>query len=537
MSAEEASKVTVDAAVNAKPEQKQQREVQGKPNKPKSSKKATKAIELKTPKGTKDYADREMAIREQIFSTITQVFKKHGAVALDTPVFELKDILTGKYGEDSKLIYDLKDQGGEECSLRYDLTVPFARYLAMNGVSKMKRYHIAKVYRRDQPAMTKGRMREFYQCDYDIAGTYERMIPDTEIVVTVVDALQRLNLGTGFIVKINHRKILDGMFAVCGVPEDKIRTISSAVDKLDKLPWADVFVEMTQEKGLDPEVANRIGEYVKDKGGVELVQKLLQHPELSKNVKAKEGLEDLALFFEYAEYMGLDKNLVSFDMSLARGLDYYTGIIYEVVLVEESVKPIKVAQATAQLSISKPDGDAGKKKGSSDVVDESQVRVGSIAAGGRYDELVGMFAAAVRGKKPNAKQMVPCVGVSIGVERIFSILMAKAKKENDVRSSPVQVFIMSVREGMLKERMEIAKRLWDAGIPSEFMYKTKPRLDRQYEACDKDQIPWGIMIGKDEWDRGCVKVKNMIQKDEQFPMGQDIPLDGLVADLKARIGL
>ncbi|KAJ1670746.1 Cytoplasmic and mitochondrial histidine tRNA synthetase, partial [Spiromyces aspiralis] len=210
-----------------------------------------------------------MAVREEIFSTITKVFKKHGAVALDTPVFELKDILTGKYGEDSKLIYDLKDQGGEECSLRYDLTVPFARYLAMNGVSKMKRYHIAKVYRRDQPAMTKGRMREFYQCDYDIAGTYERMIPDTEIVVTLVDALTRLDIGP-FVIKINHRKVLDGMFEVCGVPEDKIRTISSAVDKLDKLPWQDVYVEMTEEKGLDPEVASRIGEYVKHRGGAEL---------------------------------------------------------------------------------------------------------------------------------------------------------------------------------------------------------------------------------------------------------------------------
>lgn len=107
-----------------------------------------------------------MAIREKVFSTITQVFKKHGAVTIDTPVFELKEILSGKYGEDSKLIYDLADQGGEECSLRYDLTVPFARFLAMNGkeYQNFKRYHIAKVYRRDQPAMTKGRMREFYQC-------------------------------------------------------------------------------------------------------------------------------------------------------------------------------------------------------------------------------------------------------------------------------------------------------------------------------------------------------------------------------------
>ncbi|KAJ1934958.1 Cytoplasmic and mitochondrial histidine tRNA synthetase, partial [Linderina pennispora] len=137
---------------------------------PASGSKSAKSFSLKTPKGTKDYTAKEMSVRSKIFSTITSVFEKHGAVTIDTPVFELKEILTGKYGEDSKLIYDLKDQGGEECSLRYDLTVPFARHVAMNGISNVKRFQIAKVYRRDQPAMTKGRMREFYQCDYDIAG-------------------------------------------------------------------------------------------------------------------------------------------------------------------------------------------------------------------------------------------------------------------------------------------------------------------------------------------------------------------------------
>ena len=127
--------------------------------------------DLKTPKGTRDYGPFEMAIRQKVFAKVTQVFQRHGAVTIDTPVFELREVLMGKYGEDSKLIYDLADQGGEICSLRYDLTVPFARYLAMNkDVKSMKRYHIAKVYRRDQPALTKGRYREFYQCDFDIAG-------------------------------------------------------------------------------------------------------------------------------------------------------------------------------------------------------------------------------------------------------------------------------------------------------------------------------------------------------------------------------
>jgi histidyl-tRNA synthetase len=148
---------------------------------------------LKTPKGTKDWAGSDALLRDRIFTAIADVFKRHGGTALDTPVFELREILAGKYGEDSKLIYDLQDQGGEICSLRYDLTVPFARWLAMNAdVRNIKRYHIAKVYRRDQPAVSKGRMREFYQCDFDIAGTFDPMVPDAEILRIVSEVFEEL---------------------------------------------------------------------------------------------------------------------------------------------------------------------------------------------------------------------------------------------------------------------------------------------------------------------------------------------------------
>ena len=135
----------------------------------------------KIPKGTRDFGPEQMRIREQVFAAIRRIFKRHGGVEIDTPVFELKEVLTGKYGEDSKLIYDLADQGGELLSLRYDLTVPFARFLAMNSVGNIKRYHIAKVYRRDQPQLNRGRFREFYQCDFDIAGNYSSMVPDAEV--------------------------------------------------------------------------------------------------------------------------------------------------------------------------------------------------------------------------------------------------------------------------------------------------------------------------------------------------------------------
>ena len=215
----------------------------------------------KIPKGTRDFGPDQMRVREEVFGAIRKVFKRHGGVEIDTPVFELKEVLMGKYGEDSKLIYDLADQGGELLSLRYDLTVPFARFLAMNSVGNIKRFHIAKVYRRDNPQLARGRYREFYQCDFDIAGTYTLMVPDAEVITVAAEILSELNVGS-FRIKLNHRKILDAIFEICGVPKEKFRPICSAVDKLDKSPWNEVKNEMVQEKGLSPEVADRIGEFV-----------------------------------------------------------------------------------------------------------------------------------------------------------------------------------------------------------------------------------------------------------------------------------
>lgn len=401
-----------------------------------------------------------MVIRDKIFNTITQVFKRHGAVTIDTPVFELKEILAGKYGEDSKLIYDLADQGGEITSLRYDLTVPFARWLAMNrDIQNIKRYHIAKVYRRDQPAMTKGRMREFYQCDFDIAGTYDPMLPDAEIVRIVTEVFDALGWQNTYTIKLNHRKILDGIFEVCGVPEDKIRTISSAVDKLDKLPWAEVRKEMTEEKGLDGAVADKIGEWVVLKGKRELLQKLQADPALSANPSMQQGMKDLDLMFDYLEAFNAFAP-VSFDLSLARGLDYYTGVIYEIV-TEGSAPSTTPAVAEVVPAPTK------KNKKSSTDPDEDRssdpsIGVGSVAAGGRYDNLVGMFSG---------KTQIPCVGISFGVDRIFSITKARleaSKSTEQVRNNEVDVYVMAFGgkgfTGLLKERMSVCATLWEAGI-------------------------------------------------------------------------
>ncbi|CAL8358446.1 unnamed protein product [Merluccius merluccius] len=432
---------------------------------------------LKTPKGTRDFNPKQMAVREKVFNTIVGCFKRHGAETIDTPVFELKETLTGKYGEDSKLIYDLADQGGELLSLRYDLTVPFARYLAMNKITNIKRYHIAKVYRRDNPAMTRGRYREFYQCDFDIAGQYDAMIPDAECLRIVHEILSELDLGD-FLIKVNDRRILDGMFAVCGVPDDKFRIICSTVDKLDKMCWEDVKMEMVKEKGLSEEAANQIGQYVSMQGGMDLAERLLQDPKMSQSKQACAGLSDMKQLFSYLKLFQVTDKVV-FDLSLARGLDYYTGVIYEAVLTQAGATPA-------------PDG-------------EESPSVGSVAGGGRYDGLVGMFDPKGR--------TVPCVGVSIGIERIFSIMEKKAEAEK-VRTTEIQVMVVSAQKNLLEERLKLVTELWNAGIKAEAMYKKDPKLLSQLQHCEESGIPLVAILGEQELKDGVVKLRTTATREE-----------------------
>ncbi|XP_078267815.1 histidine--tRNA ligase isoform X2 [Rhinoraja longicauda] len=437
---------------------------------------------LKTPKGTRDYNPKQMAIREKVFNTIIKSFKRHGAETIDTPVFELKETLTGKYGEDSKLIYDLKDQGGELLSLRYDLTVPFARYLAMNKITNIKRYHIAKVYRRDNPAMTRGRYREFYQCDFDVAGQYDAMIPDAECLKIIHEILSELQLGE-FLIKVNDRRILDGLFEVCGVPADKFRTICSSVDKMDKMAWEDVKNEMVAEKGLAPETADTIGEYVQLNGNSELIDRLLEDDKLSANKVALEGLTDMRQLFAYLKLFGVEEKIV-FDLSLARGLDYYTGVIYEAVLVRTQV-----------------DGETQQNDSS------ESVGVGSVAGGGRYDGLVGMFDP--KGRK------VPCVGFSVGIERIFSIMEQKVEaSDQKVRTAETQVFVATAQKHLLEERMKLVAELWQSGIKAEIMYKKNPKLLNQLQYCEETGIPLVAIIGEQELKDGVVKLRVVSTREE-----------------------
>ncbi|XP_015593261.1 histidine--tRNA ligase, cytoplasmic isoform X3 [Cephus cinctus] len=437
---------------------------------------------IKTPKGTRDYNPEQMALRLSVLDKIITVFKRHGAETIDTPIFELKEVLTGKYGEDSKLIYDLKDQGGELLALRYDLTVPFARYLAMTKLTNIKRYHIAKVYRRDNPAMTKGRYREFYQCDFDIAGQYDLMLPDSECLRVIAEALNALDLGS-YKIKINHRRLLDGIFATCGVPQDKFRGICSAVDKLDKASWEEVRKEMIEEKQLDPVIADKIGVYVSKHGRSDLIKELRDDVELMKQATAVEALNALELLLKYCDiYKLTDK--ISFELSLARGLDYYTGIIYEAVLIGDNVE------------------------------------VGSIAGGGRYDNLVGMFDVK--------KKIVPCVGISLGVERIFSVLEAKiASSGVKTRTTEVDVFVATAQKNLHEERMRLITDLWDAGLNAEQSYKKSPRLLDQLQHCEEYGIPLAIIVGQSELARGEVTLREIKTRIEKA-----VPREKLISEIR-----
>ncbi|KAI6031131.1 hypothetical protein PISMIDRAFT_671754 [Pisolithus microcarpus 441] len=471
---------------------------------------------LKTAKGTRDYGPAEMYCREHIERIVKDVFTTYGGSCLDTPVFERKDILAGKYGEDQKLIFDLMDQGGEQLALRYDHTVPLARYIAMSGATVQgKIWQVGKVYRRDSPVMSKGRMREFMQADMDIVGVWDPMIPDGEIVSLLCTILSNLDVGE-FTIKINHRKILDGVFEVCGVPPDKIRSISSAVDKLDKLPWSDVKKEMTDEKGLSADVADKIGEYVKHKGGPALLDQLKADETLMSNPSAKQGLQDMELLFTLLKAYNNVIDKISFDMSLARGLDYYTGIIYEAI-VEASAPPgFSSANATAPppatagaSSPAQPKKKSKKPKADTleeeEEIDESQVGVGSIAAGGRYDNLVGLFTSAAAGEGKKGASL-PCIGVSIGMDRIFSIIWPKWA-EKGMRSKETMVYVMAAGDGLLEERIRLVQELREAGIKTDFLAKKKPKLPAQFAAAEKDEVPFDIILGADELKEGLVTVK------------------------------
>lgn len=445
------------------------------------------SIMLKTPKGMRDIGPKQAWQRNRIFQIITGCFERHGAEPLDTPVCERREILAGNYGEESKLIYNLEDQGGEALSLRYDLTVPFARYLGQNKERNMTRYHIAKVYRRDNPSITKGRFREFYQCDIDFAGKYDTMMADTECLEVLCEILDAVKLPFKYCIKINHRGILNGMFEAAGVPKEKFKPICSSIDKLDKMSWDEVKKEMCSEKGLADKVADIIGTYVARSGDSSLIDELLLS-DIAKYADGKRGLEELHLLYKYASQMGISQNL-RFDLSLARGLDYYTGLIYEAVVL----------------------GD---------------IEVGSIAAGGRYDNLVSTLV-------DSAQFQVPCVGLSVGVERLFAILESqKADASEALSDSQIHCCIGSIGKEMSLHRYRIVSDLRKRGLRVKNILKDTVKPLMLYQACEKDNVPFAIFFGPDDIKNNQVTLRIMSAREDA-----KVQIDDLAGELKRRLGL
>ncbi len=431
------------------------------------------------PQGIRDFNAATVQKRQYIFQTIRTVFELYGFQPLETPAMEQLDTLMGKYGEEGdKLIFKILNNGldnpqkaaatGEgfqkilegksstqitERALRYDLTIPFARYVAMNHGSlsfPFKRYQIQPVWRADRPQ--KGRYREFYQCDADIVGS-DSLLNEVELTAIYLTVFKQLQLEVE--VKINNRKILLGLAQVCG-GADKIIDLTIAIDKLDKIGWEKVAEEL-ERKGFSAAQQKTIQAYLEIKGTNEA--KLTQLGLLLKgNENATKGIEEIQFILDYHAQSGLAKNLVA-DFTLARGLNYYTGLIFEVKAID--------------------------------------AEMGSIGGGGRYNDLTSLFGV------PN----VPGVGISFGVDRIYDVLEEKNLFPTSVEQT-TKILFFNLGDAESKEAYQLMGTLRAKKIACE-IYPDKSKFDKQFKYAEKKGIPNIIIIGSDELSKKVCTLKNL----------------------------
>ena len=438
------------------------------------------------PKGTRDFGPAEMAGRNYIFNTIRSVFQKYGYQCIETPSIENLSTLLGKYGDEGdKLLFKILNSGDAfasvepsalsnssalslkvcEKGLRYDLTVPFARFVVQhqNEISfPFKRYQIQPVWRADRPQ--KGRYREFYQCDADVVGS-KSLLSETELVQIVDDVFTRF--GVRVCIKINNRKILYGLAEVCGAP-DKMVDITVAIDKIDKIGLDNVKAELF-EKGLSAEAVSVIEPVLtlegSNAGKIEKIRGILKDSETG-----LKGVAELETLFNLIEKAGIGQR-VEVDLSLARGLNYYTGAIFEVKALD--------------------------------------FEIGSICGGGRYDDLTGIFGL------PGLSG----VGISFGADRIYDVLggLDLFPKEN---AGSAKVLFTNMGEKEVEWLLPVASLLRKNGISCE-IYTENRKLKNQFEYADRKGIPYLALVGGDEMAEDVVTVKNLasgeqrkIRKDE-----------------------
>ena len=422
------------------------------------------------PKGTRDFSPAEMMRRQYIFDTIKQVFRTYGFAPLETPAMENLSTLLGKYGDEGdKLLFKILNSGDyaagltddemrhfpkiSEKGLRYDLTVPFARYVVQhqNELSfPFKRYQIQPVWRADRPQ--KGRYREFYQCDVDVIGT-RSLLCEVELV-EIVDRVFRA-LGVRAILKMNNRKILYGIAEAIG-HADKMMDITVAIDKLDKIGLDNVKAELL-ERGLTPEAVGRLQPILElEDSNTQKIGKLSEI--LANSETGRLGIEEMRTIFSYVERMNLDLP-VELDLSLARGLNYYTGAIFE-------VKALDFA-------------------------------IGSICGGGRYDDLTGIFG--LKG--------LSGVGISFGADRIYDVMCGLDLFPASVNCS-TQVLLVNLGSEEEAAVLPLLRKLRDAGIAAE-IYPESGKMKKQMEYANRRAIPYVVIVGSDELAAGAAAVKDM----------------------------
>lgn len=407
-------------------------------------------------KGARDFLPEQMLHRERIIDVMRSVFKKYGYAPIETPAIEYLGVLAGKYGEDAdRLIYKLDYKVGtkDQAALHYDLTVPFSRLMAMNPNLPLpfKKYQIQPVWRADRPQPHQGRFREFYQCDIDAAGSSSMLI-DAEMVAITYEVLKALNFKT-FVIKINNRKILNGITQYIGLQSDMTQEVCRSIDKLDKIPWEEVEKELI-DKNFSQESILKLGDLLNQKLSIATLKGALAGIEI-----AQEGLEELELLFYYLEQLNVDSQHYTFDLSLARGLDYYTGTIFETKLSD-------------------------------------QPHMGSLTGGGRYDELIGMFSG----------RDIPAVGTTLGLDRIFTAMQQLDMLEDIKTSTKVMVTVFSPEE--IQYSLKLASALRQAGIATE-VYPEPAKLKKQFSYADKKEIPYIAILGEVEIKENKVTIKDL----------------------------
>ena len=421
-------------------------------------------------KGMRDILPQQMVLRQHVISTFRRVFERYGFEPIETPVLEYLDVLTGKYGEDEKLIYHFTDRGGREVGMRYDLTVPLARFVATHRHElsfPFKRYHIEPVFRADRPQ--RGRYRQFWQCDADIVGTAS-MLADAEVIMVWIDALSAIHMPN-FVIHINHRKLLQSMAQFAGVPEAQAVTIHRAIDKLGKIGREGVREEMLQN-GISPEAADRVLDLVELEGEPEVVLAELR-TRLAGNQLAQEGIADLEELFRYLGEMNADPKHYCLDLALARGLDYYTGPVFEAMV--------------------------------------SEPNIGSLGGAGRYDHLIGMFLG----------EDIPATGASLGLERIIDVI-----QELNLLPQPrtvTDVLVTIFGDEGLGASLGFVSRLRAADINAEVYLGERRDLRRQMQYADRKGIPLAAFLGPEEIAAGTVNLRVMASG-EQFtvPVGEAV---------------